>query len=347
MKNENYLQKAEFLLFQSQTDNEDIKVQVIVKDETIWLSQKGMAELFEVDRSVISRHLKNIFDERELVAEVVCANFAHTTLHGAMDGRTQTQNVTFYNLDAIISVGYRVNSRRATQFRIWATGVLKEYMRKGFALDDERLKQGKTLFGKDYFRELLERVRSIRASERRIWQQITDIFAECSIDYDKDSSVTRDFYAMVQNKFHYAITGQTAAEIIVSRADHTKEHMGLETWKHAPDGRILKSDVIVAKNYLQEKEIKRLERAVTGFFDYIEDLIDRENTFTMEQFAASVDAFLTFRRYQILPDKGKTTKAQAEAFANAEYDVFNRTQPIESDFDRVVKKLIEQQGEPS
>ena len=347
MKNENYLQKAEFLLFQSQTDNEDIKVQVFVKDETIWLSQKGMAELFEVDRSVISRHLKNIFDERELVAEVVCANFAHTTLHGAMDGRTQTQNVTFYNLDAIISVGYRVNSRRATQFRIWATGVLKEYMRKGFALDDERLKQGKTLFGKDYFRELLERVRSIRASERRIWQQITDIFAECSIDYDKDSSVTRDFYAMVQNKFHYAITGQTAAEIIVSRADHTKEHMGLETWKHAPDGRILKSDVIVAKNYLQEKEIKRLERAVTGFFDYIEDLIDRENTFTMEQFAASVDAFLTFRRYQILPDKGKTTKAQAEAFANAEYDVFNRTQPIESDFDRVVKQLIEQQGEPS
>ena len=347
MKNENYLQKAEFLLFQSQTDNEDIKVHVIVKDETIWLSQKGLAELFEVDRSVISRHLKNIFDERELVAEVVCANFAHTTLHGAMDGRTQTQNVTFYNLDAIISVGYRVNSRRATQFRIWATGVLKEYMRKGFALDDERLKQGKTLFGKDYFRELLERVRSIRSSERRIWQQITDIFAECSIDYDKDSSVTRDFYAMVQNKFHYAITGQTAAEIIVSRADHTKEHMGLETWKHAPDGRILKSDVIVAKNYLQEKEIKRLERAVTGFFDYIEDLIDRENTFTMEQFAASVDAFLTFRRYQILPDKGKTTKAQAEVFANAEYDVFNRTQPIESDFDRAVKQLIEQQGEPS
>ena len=347
MKNENYLQKAEFLLFQSQTDNEDIKVHVIVKDETIWLSQKGLAELFEVDRSVISRHLKNIFDERELVAEVVCANFAHTTLHGAMDGRTQTQNVTFYNLDAIISVGYRVNSRRATQFRIWATGVLKEYMRKGFALDDERLKQGKTLFGKDYFRELLERVRSIRSSERRIWQQITDIFAECSIDYDKDSSVTRDFYAMVQNKFHYAITGRTAAEIIVSRADHSKEHMGLETWKHAPDGRILKSDVIVAKNYLQEKEIKRLERAVTGFFDYIEDLIDRENTFTMEQFAASVDAFLTFRRYQILPDKGKTTKAQAEAFANAEYDVFNRTQPIQSDFDRAVKQLMEQQGEPS
>ncbi|MBR4899867.1 MAG: virulence RhuM family protein [Victivallales bacterium] len=264
-----------------------------------------------------------------------------------MDGRTQTQNVTFYNLDAIISVGYRVNSRRATQFRIWATGVLKEYMRKGFALDDERLKQGKTLFGKDYFRELLERVRSIRASERRIWQQITDIFAECSIDYDKDSSVTHDFYAMVQNKFHYAITGQTAVEIILSRADHTKEHMGLETWKYAPEGRILKSDVTVAKNYLPEKEIKRLERAVTGFFDYIEDLIDRENTFTMEQFAASVDAFLAFRRYQILPDKGKTSKAQAEAFAKSEYDIFNRTQPIESDFDRAVKQLSEQQGKSS
>ena len=347
MKNENYLQKAEFLLFQSQADGEDVKVQVVIKDETIWLSQKGMAELFNVDRSVISRHLKNIFDEEELIAEVVCADFAHTTQHGAMDGMTQTRNMTFYNLDAIISVGYRVNSRRATQFRIWATSVLKEYMQKGFALDDERLKQGKTLFGKDYFRELLERVRSIRASERRIWQQITDIFAECSIDYDKDSSVTHDFYAMVQNKFHYAITGQTAAEIILSRADHTKEHMGLETWKYAPEGRILKSDVVVAKNYLPEKEIKRLERAVTGFFDYIEDLIDRENTFTMEQFAASVDAFLAFRRYQILPDKGKTSKAQAEAFAKAEYDIFNRTQPIESDFDRAVKQLSEQQGKSS
>ena len=266
MKNENYLQKAEFLLFQSQTDNEDIKVQVIVKDETIWLSQKGMAELFAVGVPAIAKHLDNIYQEGELQKEATVSILEIVQLEG---GRSIKRSVTFYNLDAIISVGYRVNSRRATQFRIWATSVLKEYMRKGFALDDERLKQGKTLFGKDYFRELLERVRSIRASERRIWQQITDIFAECSIDYDKDSSVTRDFYAMVQNKFHYAITGQTAAEIIVSRADHTKEHMGLETWRHAPDGRILKSDVIIAKNYLQEKEIKRLERAVTGFFDYI------------------------------------------------------------------------------
>ena len=341
MSDDNYLQKTEFLLFQAQDGEKEARVPVAVRNETIWLSQKGMAELFCVDRSVISRHLKNIFEEGELVPEVVCADFAQTTQHGAMDGKTQTRGVMFYNLDAIISVGYRVNSRRATQFRIWATGVLKEYIRKGFVLDDERLKQGGTVFGKDYFRELLERVRSIRASERRIWQQITDIFAECSIDYDRESPITRDFYAMVQNKFHYAITGRTAAELIMERADHSKEHMGLETWKHAPDGRILKSDVTVAKNYLPDREIKRLERAVAGFFDYIEDLVDRENTFTMEQFAASVDEFLHFRRYQILPDKGKTTKAEAEAYAKSEYDIFNRTQHIESDFDREVKRLTE------
>ena len=244
-----------------------------------------------------------------------------------------------YNLDAIISVGYRVNSRRATQFRIWATGILKEYMIKGVAMDDERLKQGKTVFGKDYFRELLERVRSIRASERRIWQQITDIFAECSIDYDRNAELTQSFYAMVQNKFHFAITGQTAAEIVYTHADSTKEHMGLITWKNSPDGRILKSDTPIAKNYLPEKEIRQLERAVSGYFDYIEDLIERENTFTMEQFAASVNEFLAFRKYQILPDgeKGRISAAQAKAKAAAEYDVFNRTQPIESDFDRATK----------
>ena len=332
-----------YILYSS--PEEDVKVMALVKDETIWLTQKGMAELFGVGVPAISKHLRNIFNDGELVEEVVVSNLEITTPHGAMDGRTQTKTVVFYNLDAIISVGYRVNSRRATQFRIWATGVLKEYMVKGFVLDDERLKQGRTVFGKDYFRELLERVRSIRASERRIWQQITDIFAECSIDYDRDSQVTRDFYAMVQNKFHYAITGQTAAEIILSHADHTKEHMGLETWKHAPDGRILKSDVTIAKNYLPEKEIKRLERAVTGFFDYIEDLIDRENTFTMEQFASSVDEFLHFRKYQILPDKGNATKTQADAFAKSEYDIFNRTQPIESDFDKEIKRLTTHQGE--
>ena len=258
-----------------------------------------------------------------------------------MQGKTQTKDTRFYNLDAIISVGYRVNSKRATHFRIWATGVLKEYMIKGFALDDERLKQGKTAFGKDYFRELLERVRSIRASERRIWQQVTDIFAECSIDYDKNTDVTHQFYAMVQNKFHYAITGQTAAEIVYTRADHTKDHMGLETWKHAPDGRILKSDVSVAKNYLNAKQIRQLERTVTGYFDYIEDLIERENTFTMEEFAASINEFLAFRRYDILPDKGRISAKVAKSKAEAEYEIFNKTQLITSDFDREVKRLLE------
>ena len=246
----------------------------------------------------------------------------------------------FYNLDAIISVGYRVNSRRATQFRIWATSVLKEYMIKGFAMDDDRLKQGKTVFGRDYFRELLERVRSIRASERRIWQQITDIFAECSIDYDKNAQITHDFYAMVQNKFHYAIVGQTAAEIVYTKADRTKENMGLTTWKNAPEGRILKSDVVVAKNYLEEKQIRQLERAVTGYFDYIEDLIERENTFTMEEFAASVNEFLAFRRYDILRDKGKISGKMAKEKAAAEYAEFNKTQKITSDFDKAVKRML-------
>lgn len=339
---DNYLQKTEFLLFQSQDGEDEARIQVAVKDETIWLTQKGMAELFGCSSDNISLHLKNIYESGELSFSATAEEISVVRQEGS---RSVSRKVMFYNLDAIISVGYRVNSRRATQFRIWATGVLKEYMRKGFALDDERLKQGRAVFGKDYFRELLERVRSIRASERRIWQQITDIFAECAIDYDRGAAAASDFYAMVQNKFHYAITGQTAAEIIISRADHTKENMGLETWKHAPDGRILKSDVTVAKNYLPEKEIKRLERAVTGFFDYIEDLIERENTFTMEQFASSVDEFLHFRRYQILPDKGKVKKADAEKYAKGEYDIFNRTQPIESDFDREVKKLVKSQEE--
>lgn len=339
---DNYLQKTEFLLFQSQDGEDDARIQVAVKDETIWLTQKGMAELFGVGVPAVAKHLENIYQDAELQRDATISILEMVRQEGS---RSVSRKVMFYNLDAIISVGYRVNSRRATQFRIWATGVLKEYMRKGFALDDERLKQGRAVFGKDYFRELLERVRSIRASERRIWQQITDIFAECAIDYDRGSEAASDFYAMVQNKFHYAITGQTAAEIIISRADHTKEHMGLETWKHAPDGRILKSDVTVAKNYLPEKEIRRLERAVTGFFDYIEDLIERENTFTMEQFASSVDEFLHFRRYQILPDKGKVKKADAERYAKGEYDIFNRTQPIESDFDREVKRLVKSQEE--
>ena len=328
----------QFLLYNSAEEN--ISVNAVIKDDTIWLTQKAMGELFGIDKSGISRHLKNIFETGELDEKVVVAKIATTTIHGAMEGRTQTAETSYYNLDAIISVGYRVNSKRATAFRIWATSVLREYMTKGFALDDERLKQGRNAFGHDYFRELLERVRSIRASERRIWQQITDIFAECSIDYDKSAEITKSFYAMVQNKFHYAITGQTAAEIIYDRADSRKEHMGLTTWRTAPDGRILKSDAMVAKNYLDQDQIKRLERAVSGYFDYIEDLIERENTFSMEEFAQSVNEFLAFRRYDILKDKGTVSRQQALQKASKEYDIFNKTQRIESDFDRAVKELL-------
>ena len=327
-----------FLMYHSAEQN--ISVNAVIRDETIWLTQKAMAELFGVQTPAINKHLKNIFAEGELDENVVVSKMEITTQHGAIPDKTQTREALFYNLDAIISVGYRVNSRRATQFRIWATNVLKEYMIKGFAMDDERLKQGRTAFGKDYFRELLERVRSIRASERRIWQQITDIFAECSLDYDRNSPVTRQFYAMVQNKFHYAITGQTSAEIIYAGADRHKEHMGLTTWKNAPEGRILKSDVTIAKNYLTEQQIRQLERTVTGYFDYIEDLIERENTFTMEEFAASINEFLTFRRYDILPDKGKISREQAVLKAEAEYDEFNKTQHITSDFDRTIRKIL-------
>lgn len=286
------------------------KVQVVIKDETIWCTQKAMAQLFGVGVPAVSKHLKNIFDEGELSPEMTISKM-ETVINRGKRGEVN-EFIDFYNLDAIIAVGYRVSSLKATRFRQWATTILNEYIRKGFAMDDERLKQGTALFGKDYFRELLERVRSIRASERRIWQQITDIYAECCIDYDRNSKTTRDFYAMVQNRFHYAITGQTAAEIIYTKADHTKEHMGLTTWKNSPNGRVLKSDVSIAKNYLQEKEIRQLERTVAGYFDYIEDLIERENTFYMEQFAASINEFLTFRRYQILPDKGKISAAQAK-----------------------------------
>ena len=331
--------QIQFLIYNTPT--EQVKVEVVIKDETLWLTQKAMAELFGVGVPAISKHLKNIFIEGELNEEVVVSKMEITTTHGALANKTQTKETQFYNLDAIISVGYRVNSSKATQFRIWATKILKEYIQKGFVLDDERLKQGNTVFGKDYFRELLERVRSIRASERRIWQQITDIYAECSTDYDRESPTTHEFYATVQNKFHFAITGQTAAEIVYTKADHTKEHMGLTTWKNAPDGRILKSDVTTAKNYLAETEIKRLERAVTGYFDYIEDLIERENTFTMNEFASSVNEFLAFRRYQILPDndKGHISRQQSDTKAKAEYDEFNKTQKIISDFDREIKRL--------
>ena len=325
----------QFLIYQS--SEEDVSVNAVIRDETIWLTQKSMAELFDVDVPAISKHLTNIYADGELMKDSTISKMEIVQQEGT---RHVKREQNFYNLDAIISVGYRVNSRRATQFRIWATSVLKEYMIKGFAMDDDRLKQGKTVFGRDYFRELLERVRSIRASERRIWQQITDIFAECSIDYDKNAQITHDFYAMVQNKFHYAIVGQTAAEIVYTKADRTKENMGLTTWKNAPEGRILKSDVVVAKNYLEEKQIRQLERAVTGYFDYIEDLIERENTFTMEEFAASVNEFLAFRRYDILRDKGKISGKMAKEKAAVEYAEFNKTQKITSDFDTAVKRML-------
>lgn len=328
--------EVQFLLYNMPEDSG--KVQVVIKDETIWCTQKAMAQLFGVGVPAISKHLKNIFEEGELSPEMTISKM-ETVINRGKRGEVN-EFIDFYNLDAIIAVGYRVSSLKATRFRQWATTILNEYIRKGFAMDDERLKQGTAMFGKDYFRELLERVRSIRASERRIWQQITDIYAECCIDYDRNAKTTRDFYAMVQNRFHYAITGQTAAEIIYTKADHTKEHMGLTTWKNSPDGRVLKSDVSIAKNYLQEKEIRQLERTVAGYFDYIEDLIERENTFNMEQFAASINEFLTFRRYQILPDKGKISAAQAKKKAEDEYALFDPTQQIDSDFDKEVRKML-------
>lgn len=332
--------ELQFVLYS--INQEDIKVKVAIKDETIWVTQRGMAELFGCTSDNISLHLKNIYADGELSEISTTEDFSVVQSEGS---RQVTRSVRFYNLDAVISVGYRVNSHRATQFRIWATSVLKEFIKKGFVLDDERLKQGETVFGKDYFRELLERVRSIRASERRIWQQITDIFAECSIDYDKNSPVTQEFYATVQNKFHYAITGQTAAEIVYSKADSSKEHMGLTTWKNSPDGRILKSDVTIAKNYLDEKQIRRLERTVSGFFDYVEDLVEDNHTFTMQQFAESINAFLEFRQYKILQGKGTVSKLDAERKATSEYDVFNKTQQITSDFDKEVKKFLNEKSD--
>ncbi|MCT4612319.1 MAG: virulence RhuM family protein [Clostridia bacterium] len=330
-----------FLIYKVEKDNVDIKA--IVKDETIWLTQKMMGELFGVQKAAISKHLRNVFNEGELLEEVVVSKMETTTEHGAIKGKKQRTVTNFYNLDAIISVGYRVNSSKATSFRIWATSVLREYMVKGFVMNDERLKQGEQVFKKDYFKELLERVRSIRASERRIWQQVTDIFAECSIDYNDKSVTTREFYAMIQNKFHFAITGHTAAEIINEKADNTKEYMGLSTWKNAPDGRILKSDVTIAKNYLEKGDIRKLERAVSGYFDYIEDLIERENTFTMEEFAESINAFLSFRRYEILEGFGKITKKKADEKAVNEYNQYNKKQHIVSDFDKEIKRIIDKQ----
>jgi hypothetical protein len=321
----------EFILYTAA--NGAVRVDVLLKDETVWLSQKAMSALFECSTDNVSLHLKNIFEINELEENSVTEVFSAT----ASDGKNY--NTKHYNLDAIISVGYRVNSVKAVQFRKWATQALKEYIVKGFVLDDDRLKQGQTLFGKDYFKELLQRVRSIRASERRIYQQVTDIFAECCIDYDKNSEISKNFYAIVQNKFHFAITGKTAAEIIFKTANSKKDNMGLTSWKNGPEGRVLKQDVIVAKNYLEEKEIRQLERTITSYFDYIEGLIERQNTFTMEQLATSVNKFLSFNDYKILQGKGVISKIQADKKAIKEYDTFNKTQKIISDFDKVIKGL--------
>lgn len=330
--------ETKFLLYK--TDNSNISIDVIISNETLWTTQKAMAELFGVGVPAISKHLSSIFESNELDKEVVISKMETTTQHGAIEGKTQSKETNFYNLDAIISVGYRVNSVQATHFRQWATQTLKEYMIKGFVLDDDRLKQGSNLLDKDYFNELLERVRSIRASERRIWLKITDIFQEISTNYDKDSPVTRNFYATVQNKFHYAITGQTGAEIINSHADHNQPNMGLTTWKNSPDGRILKSDTQVAKNYLDQKEIRQLERTVSSYFDYIEGLIERRNTFTMQEFANSIDRFLEFQEYKILPNNGSVSTTNAKAKASLEYDQFNKTQKINSDFDKQIKQIM-------
>ena len=323
---------SEFLIY----DSDDGNIQVILRNETIWASQASLANLFGVDRSTISKHISNIYSEGELDCESTCAKYSQVQTEGE---RIVRRSVDYYSLDVIISVGYRVNSKKATNFRIWATRILKDYMVKGFAPPPPRLKYNSSLFDKDYFQELLERVRSIRASERRIWQKITDIFAECSIDYDRDSPVTKDFYAMIQNRFHYAITGKTAPEIIYERADHELDHMGLCTWKNAPEGSIRKADVTVAKNYLTEKQIRQLERTVSGYFDYIEDLIERGNTFTMEEFSTSVDAFLQFRKYEILKGKGRVSRDEAERKAISEYDLYKKSQKYISDFDKSIKIL--------
>ena len=327
-------QQSNFLIYN--TPNNNVRVDVFIQEETVWLTQKSLAELFDTSTQNITTHLKNIYDDAELTEAATCKEILQVQTEGQ---REVSRKIKFYNLDAIISVGYRVNSAKATQFRIWATQTLKEFIIKGFVLDDYRLKEGRAIFGKDYFKELLRRVRSIRASERRIYQQVTDIFAECSIDYDKNAPITKNFYAMVQNKFHFAITGKTAAEIIHQSADKEKDNMGLTTWKNAPDGRIIKTDVVIAKNYLREKEISQLERTVTGYFDYIEGLIERENTFTMDQLAESVNKFLSFNEYRILQGKGTVSKLQADKKAVGEYDAFNKTQKIISDFDKEVKKI--------
>ncbi len=331
-----------FLLYEG--ENETVHVKVLMQAETIWLTQRSLSELFQTSKQNISLHIQNIFDEGELTPSATVKDFLTVQTEGK---REVTRSLEYYNLDAIIAVGYRVNSRRATQFRIWATNTLKEYIKKGFVMDDERLKQAETVFGEDYFKELLERVRSIRASERRIYLQITDIFAEISTDYDSGSQTAKNFYAMVQNKFHFAIAENTAAGIIHQKADREAPNMGLTTWKNAPDGRILQSDVMVAKNYLDEAKIKRLERTVSGFFDYIENIIENRTRMSMNDMAQSVDKFLSFNEYKLLSGKGNMSHKRAVNKAKAEYAAFNKTQKINSDFEKGVKALGKKLGQKS
>ena len=328
------MNEIQFLMYDA-----DEKVEVLIEGEAIWATQKTISKLFDVGVPAISKHLKNIFDSGELDEDRTVSKMEIVQNEG---GRTVNRETTFYNLDLIISVGYRVNSQKATKFRIWATDVLKDYIQKGFKIDVERMKQGENVFGKDYFRELIETVRSIRASERRIWQQISDVFAEISYDYDRNSEITKKFYATVQNKFHYAITGKTAAEIVYESADKDREHMGLTSWKNSPDGRILQSDVVVVKNYLSEKEIRSLERNVAAYFDYIERLLEDEVLLGMQDFATSIDEFLKFNRYEILDGNGRISHSAAQKKAIGEYKEFNKHQKLVSDFDKEIKKI---QGE--
>jgi len=330
---------TEFLLYKS--DDGDVKVDVLLINENIWMPQKRVAELFGVQRPAITKHFKKIFDDGELDEKVVSSVLEHTTKHGAIVGKTQSRSVKYYNLDAIISVGYRVNSNRAVQFRIWANKILKEYIIKGFAMDDERLKDPKPIFGKSYFKEQLDRIRDIRSSERMFYQQITDIYAQCSIDYDKGSDMTKVFFATVQNKLHWAITGNTAAEIISARADSKRSKMGLTSWKNSPDGPIRKCDVVIAKNYLSEPEIKSLNRIVTMYLDYAEHQAEKNIPMTMNDWVTKLNAFLKFNEEEILQDSGKVTAEIAKQFAESEFEKYRPLQDKKyiSDFDRMVMEV--------
>lgn len=333
----NQLEKTEFLLYKS--DNGEIKIDVFLKDENIWLTQKKMGELFGTTPQNITLHLSSIFKDGELVKEATCKLFLQVQKEG---NRNVSRELEFYNLDAIIAVGYRVNSKRATQFRIWATKVLKEFIIKGYVMDAPRLKNPHSEFGKDYFDEQLEKIRDIRSSERRFYQKITDIYSQCSIDYDKDSSITKDFFATVQNKLHFSITGQTAAEIISSRVSHKKENMGLTNWKNSPNGEVRKSDVAIAKNYLNEKELKSLNRIVSMYLDYAEEQAENKTAITMKDWVKKLDSFLQFNEKEILQDNGKISAQIAKSLAEEEFDKFRtiEDQKLESDFDRRIKGLL-------